>query len=257
MNDIPVKKPGEIIKGFGTIEITSTDIDVELISWTNSGLLDIVKETEDYLIINKPSGLSVHPGAGNANKTLVNVLIAEVKNLSIDNLRPGIVHRLDKNTSGLMIIAKNNKFHGEILKQFKDRHVEKLYVGITVGNNKNTKGMIDAPIGRNVNNRKTMEITTTNSKEALTIFNVVERFKGFDLTEFRILTGRTHQIRIHSKYVGHPLLGDPTYGNPIDKHGQYLHSKSIVFTDLSGNKVSVEIDIPDYFKQKIKEIKEN
>lgn len=256
LNGIPVNKPGEILRGSGIIKIISTDIDVELKPWENSGLLNVLKETDDYLVINKPSGLSVHPGAGNTDRTLANILIAEVENLSEADSRPGIVHRLDKNTSGLMVIAKNNEFHEHLAKQFEERHVEKVYVGITVGNNKNTKGMIDAPIGRNVIDRKTMEVTTTNSKEALTIFNVIERYKDFDITEFRILTGRTHQIRVHAKYIGHPLLGDSEYGNPIDKHGQYLHSKSITFLDLDNKEISTEVETPEYFQEKLKEIKE-
>lgn len=255
LNGIIVLKSGEIINGKGEIEINVNDIEITLKPWKNSNLLEKIEETDDYLIINKPSGLSVHPGAGNTDKTLVNILLEEVKTLSSADSRPGIIHRLDKNTSGVMVIAKNDKFHAHLSKQFEERHVEKVYVAITVGNNINQKGMIDAPIGRNTKNRKLMEVTSKNSKEALTIFKVIERFNNYDLVEFRILTGRTHQIRVHSSYINYPILGDPEYGKQIDNNGQYLHSKFISFLDLNGNEVNYEAPIPNYFQEKINEIK--
>ena len=228
--------------------------------WDKKELIDIISETDDYLIINKPSGLMVHPGSGNHDKTLVNILESMKSELSnIDDSRPGIVHRLDKDTSGVMIIAKNDKFHEYIQQQFENRQVEKIYLGLVEGTLDNSAGMIDAPIGRDEKVRTMMTVTSTGSKEAITIFKVVERFLNNDLVEFKLLTGRTHQIRVHAKYIGNPIYNDPVYGTTLDKEnesfGQYLHAQKISFTDLNGKEVSFEAELPKVFKNKLEKAK--
>jgi 23S rRNA pseudouridine1911/1915/1917 synthase len=198
----------------------------------------------------------VHPAPGNQDKTLVNILKAMEKDLSmLDEERPGIVHRLDKDTSGLMIIAKNNSFHRYIQRLFEDRQVEKTYLGLVEGNLTNNKGMIDAPIGRDENRRAKMAVTSKNSKEAITIFNVRERYTSNDLVEFKLLTGRTHQIRVHAQFIGNPIYNDPTYGTTLDKDnekfGQYLHAYKLSFKERDGEEVSFEAPLPKVYQNKL------
>ena len=176
--------------------------------------LDIIYEDDDVLVINKPSGLVVHPGAGNTNGTLVNGLMAHTEELSDINgeVRPGIVHRIDKDTTGLMIVAKNNKAH-EILSDALSRHeIKRDYLAIIKGEFPSDTATIDAPIGRDEVNRKKMAVTSKNSKEAITHLRVVKRFKGFTLVRLSLETGRTHQIRVHMSYIGYPIVNDPLYG---------------------------------------------
>jgi 23S rRNA pseudouridine1911/1915/1917 synthase len=216
-----------------------------------------VKETEDYIVINKPSSLSVHPGTGNTTKTLANILIAERETLSGDDSRPGIVHRLDKNTSGVMIISKNDKFHLNITKQFENRQIEKTYIGLVKGKMPSLQGMIDAPVARDKVHRTLMTVSSQGGREALTIFKVIERFEDYDLVEFKILTGRTHQIRVHAKYVKAPIYNDPEYGVEMEDNGQFLHSKSIRFNDLEGNEQYFETELPVYYKEKLERLRGN
>lgn len=197
--------------------------------------LDIYYEDEDLLVVNKPKGMVVHPANGNESGTLVNALMYHCKgSLSGINgeIRPGIVHRIDKDTSGLLVVAKNDKAHEGLAAQFKEHSVTRVYNAIVYGNLKNDEGDIDAPIGRRKTDRKKFCVTEVNSKSAFTHYKVLERLKGFTLIECRLKTGRTHQIRVHMQSIGHPLAGDPVYGpkNVISElDGQALHRGVIGF----------------------------
>ena len=222
--------------------ILEEDKHKELEPWDKKELIEIICETDDYLIINKPINLIVHPGVGNKDKTLVNILLSmNIKLSKMNTNRPGIVHRLDKNTSGLMIVAKNDKFHDHIQNEFENGKVIKKYEGLIVGLLEYKEGMIELPIGRDTNNRKIFRVTQTNSKECKTEFKVVREIKGNHLLEFNLITGRTHQIRVHMKYLKHPLYNDPEYGKQVLKDkGQFLHSKYIEFVDLNKKRVYFE-----------------
>lgn len=195
--------------------------------------LDIVYEDGDVLVVNKPRGLVVHPAPGHYSGTLVNGLLHHCRDLSGINgvLRPGIVHRIDKDTSGLLMVAKNDLAHMGLAKQLKDHTVNRKYVAIVHGVIPHEMGTIDAPIGRDPKNRQQMAVVFENSKPAVTHFVVLERFKEFTMVELKLETGRTHQIRVHMKYIGHPLLGDPKYGpkNRLELDGQALHAKTLGF----------------------------
>lgn len=197
--------------------------------------LDIYYEDEDLLVVNKPKGMVVHPANGNESGTLVNALMYHCKgSLSGINgeIRPGIVHRIDKDTSGLLVVAKNDKAHEGLAAQFKEHSVTRVYNAIVYGNLKDDEGDIDAPIGRHKTDRKKFCVTEVNSKSAFTHYKVLERLKGFTLIECRLKTGRTHQIRVHMQSIGHPLAGDPVYGpkNIISElDGQALHRGVIGF----------------------------
>lgn len=260
VNDDVINKPkfnlnnGDVVN----IELIDESNNEELTPWMEGVMPDIIGETDDYIIINKPSGLVVHPGNGNPDKTLVNILLAKGYDLSMKStMRPGIVHRIDKNTSGLLIIAKNDKFHNYISEQFASGAVEKVYELITDGKYKTGKGIIEVPIGRDPHNRKLMKATLENSKEAKSIFIVKESFKDNEYVEFKILTGRTHQIRVHSKFVGAPVLNDPEYGKKVfdPEFGQYLHAKTISFIDMDGNNVTFTSDLPEQMEEKLKELR--
>ena len=212
------------------IDITIVDEEIKLEG--EDIKLDIVYEDDDVLVINKPSGMVVHPAPGNREHTLVNALINYSK-LSTRNgeFRPGIVHRIDKDTSGLLLVAKNDKAHLFLEEELKKHNIVRTYIALVNGVINHDTGKIDAPIGRNVNDRKKMEVTSKNSKEAVTNFKVLERFKNVTLVELKLETGRTHQIRVHMKYINHPVCNDPVYSNNknIDNYGQLLHAKEITF----------------------------
>lgn len=193
--------------------------------------LDIIYEDDDLIIINKPSGMVVHPGSGNYSSTLVNALMYYTNlNEFEDEVRPGIVHRIDKDTSGIMITAKNLKTHELLTNMFKNKAVKREYMALVVGEINPNSGTIDAPIGRDPNNRKKMSVTNINAKKAITHFQVLKRYNGYTLLRLNLETGRTHQIRVHLKYIGYPVYNDPVYNN--QKHtdfGQFLHSSKINF----------------------------
>lgn len=218
--------------------------------------LNILYEDDDIIVINKPQGMVVHPAPGNYTGTLVNALLYHCKNLSGINgiLRPGIVHRLDKDTSGVMVIAKNDKAHLSISNQIKDRNVLKKYVAIVEGNLKNDEGVIEAPIGRHPIDRKKMAVID-DGRYALTLYRVLERFKNHTFIEAVIKTGRTHQIRVHMAHIGHPVLGDPVYGFKKQKFkldGQVLHAMVLgLVHPTKGVYMEFEAPLPDYFKNLI------
>ena len=193
--------------------------------------LDIVYEDEYLLVVNKPSGMVVHPALGHYSGTLVNALMYHT-NLSNNDIRPGIVHRIDKDTSGLLLVAKNDDVHLSLSEELSKRKVNRKYVALVHGVIKNETGTIDAPIGRDMFDRKKMSVTDINSKEAITHFRVLERFNDVTLIECTLETGRTHQIRVHMNYIGYPIVNDPVYGRrkKINDFGQMLHAKTIGFT---------------------------
>ncbi len=215
--------------------------------------LDIVYEDEDVIIVNKPNGMVVHPAAGNYTGTLVNGLMHHSKNLSTINgeFRPGIVHRIDAETTGLLMVAKNDKAHQGLAKQLEEKTTHRVYWALVWGEIKNESGTVDAPIGRDPKDRKKMAVVSENSKDAITHFRVIERFKNATLIELKLETGRTHQIRVHMKYIGHPVVNDPVYGSQkqiIDETGQCLHAKEIGFVHpTTGEFMKFNSELPASF----------
>lgn len=216
--------------------------------------LDIVYEDSDLLVVNKPKGMVVHPAAGNYQNTLVNAVLYHCPD-SLSGvggvMRPGILHRIDKNTSGLLLVAKNDYTHNYLAAQIKEHSLDREYEAVVYGNIKEDKGTINAPIGRHPVKRKQMAVTDKNSKYAVTHFRVLERFGNFTHIRCRLETGRTHQIRVHMAYIGHPLAGDDVYGpkKVIKKlNGQCLHAKKIGFIHPRTNEhLEFESDLPEYF----------
>lgn len=223
--------------------------------------LDIVYEDSDVIVVNKPTGMIVHPSSGIYSGTLVNALLYHCKDLSGINgvQRPGIVHRIDKETSGLLMVAKNDKAHQSLSGQLANHTVVRRYLALVHGVIPHDYGRIEAPIGRDVNDRKKMCCTDRNSKEAITNFKVIERFKDMTLVECRLETGRTHQIRVHMAYIGYPVYGDPQYGKRKDDvtYGQYLHAKILGFQHPSTlEDMLFDSELPDFFLNKLNELKE-
>ena len=218
--------------------------------------LDIVYEDDDVLVINKPKGLVVHPAAGHQDDTLVNgLLYAMGDSLSGINgeLRPGIVHRIDKDTSGLLAVAKNNLAHTVLASQLKDHTMARTYEAIVCGSMKEDAGTVDAPIGRHPTDRKKMTVTARNSKEAVTHWEVVKRYRGYTHIRCRLETGRTHQIRVHMAHIGHPILGDTVYGHKkpeLGQDSQCLHAGLLCFRHpRDGHPVIVQAELPPYFRE--------
>lgn len=224
--------------------------------------LDIVFEDDDLLVVNKPKGMVVHPAPGNYDGTLVNALMYHCGDrLSGINgvMRPGIVHRIDKNTSGLLIVAKNDFAHKCLAAQIKEHSFSREYRAVVVGHLKENSGTVVAPIGRNPADRKKMTVTDKNSKNAVTHFEVLQSYKSYDYLRLKLETGRTHQIRVHMAHLGHPLAGDDVYGKPkgieIKLNGQCLHAGMIGFIHpRSQEYVEFRSDIPDYFKKFLNEL---
>ena len=224
--------------------------------------LDIVYEDEDVLVINKPKGLVVHPAAGHQDDTLVNgLLYAMGDDLSGINgeLRPGIVHRIDKDTSGLLAVAKNDYAHNMLASQLKDHTMARSYEAIVVGSFREDSGTVDAPIGRHPSDRKKMCVIERNSKHAVTHWEVVERFRGYTHIRCRLETGRTHQIRVHMAHIGHPLLGDTVYGHKkpeLGQDSQCLHAFSLCFRHpRDGQPVMVFAPLPKYFEEVLEKLR--
>jgi 23S rRNA pseudouridine1911/1915/1917 synthase len=221
--------------------------------------LDIVYEDDDLLVINKPQGMVVHPAVGNFSGTLVNALTYHVKSLSSINgtFRPGIVHRLDKDTSGLLIVAKNDNAHLELSRQIQLKECKRHYMAVLQGVLKDESGVVETNIARSKKNRQMMEVCDcTRGKNAITKFEVVKRLNGYTLVHFELKTGRTHQIRVHAKYLGHPVAGDKVYGiKNKDKSlaGQLLCAYKICFNQpITKKQIECEIALPDYFESFIK-----
>ena len=220
--------------------------------------LNIVYEDDDLLIINKESGMVVHPAPGHYTGTLVNALLYRYKDLAGDKFRPGIVHRLDKDTSGLMLVAKNEFTLEKLSLMISKKEVERKYLAIVDGVIQNDSGEIDAPIGRDKNNRQKMAVTDQNAKEAITHFKVLERFNNNTLIECILDTGRTHQIRVHMAYIGYPVCNDPLYGKGKDSFGQMLHSYSIKLNHpRTGKELKYTVDAPKEFNNKLEELRNN
>lgn len=226
-----------------TVDIKPENIDIE-----------IVYEDSDIIVVNKPQGMVVHPALGHYSGTVVNALMYHCPNgLSGINgeMRPGIVHRIDKDTSGIIVAAKNDFAHKNLSIQFAKHSINRVYQAVVFNNIKEEKGVIDFPIGRSLKDRKKMAVTNKNSKNAVTHFKVLKRYGKFCYVELKLETGRTHQIRVHMSYIGHPLLGDLVYGpskQPFELCGQTLHAKTLGFIHPSLNRyIEFESKLPDYF----------
>ncbi len=214
--------------------------------------IEILYEDDDVIVVNKPKGMVVHPAPGHYSGTLVNALMYHCKDsLSGINgeIRPGIVHRIDMNTTGSLLVCKNDKAHNDIAAQIKVHSVNRIYKGIVVGNFKEEEGTINAPIGRNPKDRKKMAVVS-DGREAITHFTVLEQFKGYSYVQFKLETGRTHQIRVHMAHIGHPLLGDDVYGKPVKNlQGQTLHAQTLGFIQPTSREyVEVNAPLPAYFE---------
>lgn len=219
----------------------------------------VVYEDPYLLVINKQSGLVVHPANGHYDDTLVNALLHRFKLSDIDSERPGIVHRIDKDTSGLMLVAKDNKTHELLANMIKNKEVERVYWALVDGVINHNTGTIDAPIGRDPNNRQKMCVTDKCSKEAITNFKVLKRFEKNTLVECKLDTGRTHQIRVHFNYIGYPVHGDPVYGrkSSVDSFGQYLHSKTIRFVHpITKEELFFDSPLPPEFVKKLESLEQ-
>lgn len=228
--------------------------------------LDIIYEDDDIIVVNKPRGMVVHPAHGNESGTLVNALMYHCKD-SLSGIggtkRPGIVHRIDKDTSGLVVVAKNDKSHNALAAQFKDHSIQREYRAIVYGVVKADSGIVDKPVGRHKTNRKMMSCSPSlrSSKRAVTHYEVIERYNGFTYMKFNLETGRTHQIRVHMSDIGHFIIGDNVYGRKLDKikpdgKGQYLHAKTLGFIHPATGEFAVfDSELPEYFQSALDKIK--
>lgn len=258
VNDTVVK-PSYRVKENDTIKITG-ELQQESNLVPTKMDLNIVYEDDDIIVINKPAGIVVHPGSGNHTNTLANGLLYYTENLSDMNgeERPGIVHRLDKDTSGLMLVAKSNEAHAVLSEDFKNHDVKREYVALLNGVFTHNKAKIDAPIGRDETNRKKMTVTAHNAKEAITHLEVIKRYTKNTLVRLNLETGRTHQIRVHMKYIGYPVFNDPVYSKQIlPAHGQFLHSRTIDFIHpITKEPMHFECALPDYFEEYLNTLEE-
>lgn len=225
------------------LDLAAEDIDIE-----------ILYEDEDLAVVNKPQGMVVHPAAGNYTGTLVNALLGKCSNLSSINgvIRPGIVHRIDKDTSGILVIAKNDNSHKHLAEQIKNHTVKRVYIALVEGIIKDEQGTINLPIGRHPVERKKMAVVNKNGRQAITHYKVIERYRENTLVEARLETGRTHQIRVHMAYIGHPLVGDPVYGYKKQKYrlkGQALHARTLGFIHpTKGEYMEFSAPLPECFQ---------
>lgn len=247
-----------VSKNYKLRENDSLSIDIpapkELVIEAQNIPIEIVYEDNDLLVVNKPKGMVVHPAPGNEDQTLVNALMYHCKDsLSGINgvIRPGIVHRIDKDTSGLLMVAKNDAAHLHLAEQIKEHSFKRIYEAVVYGNVKKDEQVIDLPIGRHPVDRKKMAVTAKNSRNALTIAKVLQRYDGFTHMQFELKTGRTHQIRVHMSYLGHPIAGDAVYGPKkviTSLNGQCLHARTLGFVHPStGEYMEFTSDLPQYF----------
>ncbi len=256
----PVKKNEKLLPG-DTLTLTLPEVQETALE-AQEIPLDVCYEDADVIVVNKPKGLVVHPAPGHPDGTLVNALLAHCGD-SLSGIggerRPGIVHRIDKDTSGLIIAAKNDFAHASLAAQLKDHSLARTYVCIVCGNIREDSGVIDAPIGRHPADRKKMAVTEKNSRSAVTHWRVLERFGGYTLVECRLETGRTHQIRVHMAYRGHPILGDMVYGHKkpeLGQDSQCLHARELTFVHpRTGERVTVSCGLPEYFEQLLQKLR--
>lgn len=244
-------KNSYLLKEFDEIEAEDY-IEEEMTAKPEKMNLNIIYEDSDIIVVDKENGMVVHPAIGNKSGTLVNGLLYHSKNLSDINgeFRPGIVHRIDAYTTGLLVVAKNNKAHEILAKQLEEKTTHRKYIALVWGIVNTDTGTIDAPIGRDINDRKKMAVTSLNSKKAITHFKVLERFKDTTLIELKLETGRTHQIRVHMNYIGYPVVNDPVYGKrrKIDNTGQCLHASELGFIHPTTNEyVEFKSPLPECF----------
>lgn len=264
LDDGYCKIDGKAIKGNKTLKLgenveLSVPEEKNLDATPENIPIDIIYQDDDLAVINKPQGMTVHAGNGTSGGTLVNALLFHLDSLSGINgvIRPGIVHRIDKNTSGLLVVAKNDKAHVALSKQLEDKTCRRIYVALLEGNLKQDEGEIETFIGRDSANRTKMAVVKSGRK-AITDFKVLKRFNSYTLCEFSLKTGRTHQIRVHAKYMGHPIVGDPEYGYKNCKfnlNGQLLHARTLEFIHPStGEKMTFNAPLPDYFEKVLKAV---
>lgn len=253
-------KASYILKENDNIEVTDYIEEVDIVP--ENIPLDIYYEDDDLIVVNKPSGMVVHPAPGNYSGTLVNALLYHTNNLSSvnTNIRPGIVHRIDADTSGLLLVAKNDRTHNALAEAIQKKEVVREYIALASGIISEDTATIDAPIGRDTNNRKKMCVTANNSKEAVTHIKVLERYKNATLIKCKLETGRTHQIRVHLNYIDHPIVNDPVYGHKklIDKtFGQMLHAEKLGFVHPTTKEyMEFTAPVPDKFNEILKIYKE-
>ena len=261
LNGRPARKSDRLSEG-DTLELTLPEVQEVALEAENIPL-DIVYEDADVIVVNKPKGLVVHPAAGHWSGTLVNALMYHCRD-SLSGiggeLRPGIVHRIDKDTSGLLIAAKNDFAHRALAAQLKDHTLARTYACIVCGNIREDGGTIDAPIGRDPADRKKMCVTKKDGREAVTHWRVLERFPGYTLLECRLETGRTHQIRVHLAWRSHPILGDTVYGHRKPELGmdtQCLHARELTFLHpRTGERVTVQCELPEYFQELLQKLRQ-
>ena len=259
LNGQAVNKKSSVKTG-DSVEIILPDA-VPLAAKAEDIPLDILYEDGDLLVVNKPKGMVVHPAAGNFEGTLVNALLSHCKD-SLSGIggvmRPGIIHRIDKNTSGLLMVAKNDNSHQHLASQIKEHSFIREYEAVVYGNLKNDSGTVNQPIGRHPVKRKQMAVVYTNSKPAVTHYEVIARYDGFTHVRCKLETGRTHQIRVHMAFLGHPIAGDEVYGpKKVIKElgGQCLHAKKLGFIHPNGKYLEFESELPEYFTNFISKIK--
>ncbi len=260
VNDKKVSKSYKVSAGDSVQVIVAEATELEAIPQDIP--IDVVYEDEDLIVVNKPKGMVVHPAAGNPDGTLVNALLYHCKGqLSGINgvLRPGIVHRIDKNTSGLLVVAKSDRAHFSLSEQIKEHCMTREYRAVIYGHLKELEGAVDAPIGRSAVDRKRMCVTDKNSKHAVTHYTVLEEYRDFSYISCKLETGRTHQIRVHMSYIGHPLAGDDVYGPKkviTELDGQCLHAMRLGFLHpVSGENMEFSSELPEYFQKFLEKIK--
>ena len=253
-NGKPVKK-SDLTRTGDVISVRTEDEPAPAEAKPEDIPLDVVFEDADVIVVNKPRGMVVHPAPGHPDGTLVNALLYHCGDTLSGiggELRPGIVHRLDRDTSGLIIAAKNDAAHLSLSGQLADRSLSRVYEAVVRGNLREDAGTVDAPIGRHPTDRKRMAVTEKNSRSAVTRWEVIARYRGYTHVRCVLETGRTHQIRVHMAYIGHPLLGDTVYGGKPDKglEGQCLHARELKFIHpRTGEPVRLETELPEYFRQ--------
>ncbi len=255
----PVKASAKTVVGACIELVIPEPVEAEILP--EAIALDILYEDSDVILINKPKGMVVHPAAGHTTGTLVNALMYHCQgNLSGINgvLRPGIVHRIDKDTTGVLVVCKNDKAHNELARQLKEHSITRRYRAIVCGNIKEEEGTVDAPLGRHPRERKKMAIVKTGGKRAVTHYRVLERFGSYTYIECQLETGRTHQIRVHMASLGHPLLGDEVYGrtkSPFHTEGQTLHAMTLGFVHpTTGEYMEFTAPLPEYFDRIFKKL---